>query len=82
MFTVRIDSGPSPQTSRSVYECHRYTVAMGDGGHTAALHLYREANLDAVPVPVTLKDGGIAYVMNAQGITVDVVRTAVNGRKA
>lgn len=79
MFTVRIDSGPSPQTSRSVFECYRYTVAMGDGGHSAALHLYLEPNSDAHPV--MLKDGGIAYVMNAQGITVDVVRTAVNGRK-
>jgi hypothetical protein len=69
MFTVRVDHGP---LSRDVYECARYQIRFEDGRKKAMLSM--DAG-NSEPMVIHLADGGIAYIMNAQGTTVDVVRT-------
>ena len=68
MFTVRIDHGPNPQLNRTVYSCTGYAVRVTDAGD-AVMSLELAAGKEDVPL-----QGGIAYVMNDHGVTVDVVR--------
>lgn len=68
MFTVRIDHGPNPQLNRTVYSCAGYAVRVSDGETVMALEL--ATGKEEVPL-----QGGIAYVMNDHGVTVDVVRS-------
>ena len=72
MFTVRVDHGPVPQKSRSVYGCDRYSVEMAEDGRTATVSLFDGAGTES---KVHVGEGGIAYVMNERGLTVDVIRT-------
>lgn len=69
MFTVRIDHG---QGSRQIYACASYSVQEVDGNREVKLML---ADTGPTPREVVLANGGVAYVMNASGVTVDAIRT-------
>ena len=83
MFTVRVDHGPTPTASRSVNECASYTVRT-DQFRAVSLILAAKGGEES---PIRLPLGSIVYVMNVQGVTVDVIRTSLparidNGREA
>jgi hypothetical protein len=77
MFTVRVDNGPSPVSTRTVYECASYTVRT-DQFRAVSLILAAKGGEEQ---PIRLPLGSIVYVMNAQGVTVDVIRTSLPARK-
>ena len=75
MFTVRIEHAPpSELPRRSVFMCMEYTVTYEDDERVARLRMAADHVAD-IPREVLITNGGVAYVMNARGFTVDVIRT-------
>ena len=70
MFTINVVHRGTGRPDRTVYACHHYAVTYGE--HRVSAHLVlvcgpETAELDLGP-------GERAYIMNAAGSTIDVVR--------
>jgi hypothetical protein len=72
MFTVRIEHGAPGE--RKVIECGGYEVKTEDDETILTL----DGDSDE-PRTINIERTGVAYVMNDQGVTVDVIRP--DGRK-
>lgn len=74
MFAVLVKDADGKR--EHMFECSRYAVQYGDGRRSASLFCASSCE-DLPPGPtVVLKDGDSGYVMNAEGLTVSVIRTA------
>jgi len=79
MFAIRVEHNKDGQPSHTMYRANRYTVYHEKEGHLVRLELVQGTG---DPDEVQVIDGGVAYVMNNEGVTVDVIRTrATKGRK-
>jgi hypothetical protein len=75
MFTVRIDWNSKQPTLHSVYSCDHYLVSeefTEEKGTCLALYL------DDTKHHIKLTDHAVAFVMNANGKTVDTIRIPSN----
>lgn len=77
-FTVRVDHAPG---HREVFACDRYLVTYGDDG-TASVAMHGTPESPGGPVTVMVQGTARAYVMNAAGVTCDVVRPRPGVRPA